>query len=72
MESLSLLEKQKIQSKSKILITGPTGSGKSTLAREIESMSGFPILHLDATAIGANWVKRPKSEKYKIIKQCQQ
>ncbi|UVI32745.1 DNA topology modulation protein [Paenibacillus spongiae] len=46
----------------KIIMIGSGGSGKSTLARQVGSILGLPVYHLDAYYYKSGWVPTPKEE----------
>lgn len=46
----------------KVLIVGCGGAGKSTLARQLGSISGTPVIHLDAEYWQAGWNEPTKEE----------
>ncbi|MHC5674086.1 DNA topology modulation protein [Nostoc sp.] len=51
----------------KILIIGSGGAGKSTLARELGTILGLEVIHLDAWYWNPGWVETPKAEWQSII-----
>ncbi|QSJ15645.1 DNA topology modulation protein [Nostoc sp. UHCC 0702] len=51
----------------KIMIIGSGGAGKSTLARELGSMLGLEVIHLDTLYWNPGWVETPKPEWQSII-----
>ncbi|MDF2802003.1 MAG: hypothetical protein K0S61_1906 [Anaerocolumna sp.] len=46
----------------RIIIVGNNGSGKSYLAKELSSITGLPLVHLDVVFWRPNWEKTPKEE----------
>ncbi|MCX6343917.1 MAG: topology modulation protein [Armatimonadetes bacterium] len=48
----------------RIMVIGSPGSGKSTFARELASITGMPLVHLDKHFWNAGWVETPKDEFY--------
>jgi adenylate kinase family enzyme len=46
----------------RILVTGPVGAGKSRLARELGSLLGIRVLHLDTLFWRPGWVATPPHE----------
>ncbi|MCQ6557668.1 DNA topology modulation protein [Paenibacillus mendelii] len=52
----------------KIMIIGSGGSGKSTFARQLSSILGLPVHHLDAYYYKPGWVPTPKQEWDEIQK----
>ncbi|MEA5602538.1 DNA topology modulation protein [Nostoc sp. UHCC 0252] len=51
----------------KILIIGSGGASKSTLARELGSILGLEVIHLDAWYWNSGWVETPKAEWQSIV-----
>ncbi|MBH8565262.1 DNA topology modulation protein [Nostoc sp. CENA67] len=51
----------------KIMIIGSGGAGKSTLARELGSILGLEVIHLDTLYWNPGWVETPKPEWQSII-----
>ncbi|MEH1938654.1 MAG: DNA topology modulation protein [Nostoc sp.] len=51
----------------KILIIGSGGAGKSTLARELGTILGLEVIHLDAWYWNPGWVETPKAEWQSIV-----
>ncbi|MEH2234261.1 MAG: DNA topology modulation protein [Nostoc sp.] len=51
----------------KILIIGSGGAGKSTLARELGTILGLEVIHLDAWYWNPGWIETPKAEWQSII-----
>jgi adenylate kinase family enzyme len=51
----------------KILIIGSGGAGKSTLARELGTILGLQVIHLDAWYWNPGWVETPKAKWQTII-----
>lgn len=51
----------------KIAIVGGQGTGKTVLANNLGREYDLPICHLDGIQNLANWEKRPKDERDKII-----
>ncbi len=51
----------------KILIIGSGGAGKSTLARELGTILGLEVIHLDAWYWNPGWVETPKTAWQSII-----
>lgn len=45
------------------MIVGGPGSGKSTLARQLGSVTGLPVFHMDMIHHLPGWVARPLAEK---------
>ena len=46
----------------KVLVIGSGGSGKSTLARQLGTVLGLEVLHLDSFYWKAGWVEPPKDQ----------
>jgi len=46
----------------KIMIIGSGGAGKSTFARQLGSLSGLPVYHLDRYFWKPGWVATPREE----------
>ncbi|MHC0064340.1 hypothetical protein ACWATR_15805 [Nostoc sp. UIC 10890] len=51
----------------KILIIGSGGAGKSTLARELGTILGLEVIHLDVWYWNPGWVETPKTKWQSII-----
>lgn len=51
----------------KILIIGSGGVGKSTLARELGTILGLEVIHLDTWYWNPGWVETPKAEWQSIV-----
>ncbi len=51
----------------KILIIGSGGAGKSTLARQLGTILGLEVIHLDIWYWNPGWVETPKAEWQSII-----
>ncbi|MEH2212321.1 DNA topology modulation protein [Nostoc sp.] len=51
----------------KILIIGSGGAGKSTLARELGTILGLEVIHLDAWYWNPGWIETPKTAWQSII-----
>lgn len=51
----------------KILIIGSEDAGKSTLARELWTILGLEVIHLDTWYWNSGWVKTPKAGKYLVL-----
>ncbi|MBW4425057.1 MAG: hypothetical protein KME50_11545 [Nostoc desertorum CM1-VF14] len=51
----------------KILIIGSGGAGKSTLARELGTILGLEVIHLDTWYWNPGWVETPKAKWQSII-----
>ena len=52
---------------SRIMIVGNNGSGKSVLARELHTITGLPIIHLDNEFWRPNWETPSKEEWRKAL-----
>ena len=59
---LPLINDNKDQLMKRLLIVGNGGAGKSRLARQIGSILGLEIIHLDALYWSPGWVKTPLTE----------
>lgn len=46
----------------RIIIVGNSGSGKSFLSKELSTITGLPLIHLDVEYWRPNWEKTPKEE----------
>ena len=46
----------------RIIIIGNSGSGKSFLSKELSTITGLPLIHLDVEYWHPNWEKTPKDE----------
>ncbi|MCL2574561.1 MAG: topology modulation protein [Defluviitaleaceae bacterium] len=59
----------------RIAILGCSGSGKSTLSRELATITGLPLVHLDMEFWRPNWKQTPKDEwrdkQYELVAQEQ-
>lgn len=53
----------------RILIIGAGGAGKSTLARQLGSLLGLEVIHLDALYWQPGWVETTKTEWQATIRQ---
>lgn len=53
----------------KILVTGNAGSGKSTLGKKLSEHYNIPLYGLDKIVWQEGWIKTPKNEKDKLIKE---
>lgn len=52
----------KLSGYNRIIIVGNNGSGKSYLSRELSTITGLPLVHLDIEFWGPNWQQPPKEE----------
>ena len=46
----------------RVLVLGPGGAGKSVLSRELASITGLPLVHLDREFWGPDWAKPDQTE----------
>lgn len=53
----------------RIMIIGQPGSGKSTLARNLGSITGLPVYHMDQIHWMPGWVERPVEDRFAMVQE---
>jgi adenylate kinase family enzyme len=53
----------------RVIVIGSGGSGKSTFARQLGTITGLPVVHLDALFWKPNWTSTPKDEWTEVVRQ---